>query len=144
VTAHQVVRVVGPSPVRGLLTGSPVGPGNWRMSPGQSDAIVSDNHTMGACHHETMGGYFHDFEATWAGHFVCESVRHEYRPLILAAPRLLAILRDAVASATERRRRSLEAADYHSAEPLQPWMLDAELLIARIDAGLPPAGSGGL
>lgn len=95
-SAHQIVRVVRPASVRGLLTGGPVGPGNWRMSPGQSDAIVSDNHTLGACvigSALTSSAHNYEDEDGYAGHFVCESVRREYRPLILAAPRQLALLK---------------------------------------------------
>lgn len=66
--------------------------------------------------------------------------------LIAAAPDLLAALKSAVASANDRRRRSLDAASYHnkldgvgqefdyiSAEPLPPWVLEAEAAIAKAE-----------
>ena len=78
--------------------------GTWRMSETQSDVIVSDSHAVGLCvTHETspqeqrrrlaLGLSRHEAilpEVDWYdGHFICESVHPAFRPLLLAAPRLL-------------------------------------------------------
>lgn len=74
---------------RPALPASRPAPGTWRMCERQPDAVVSDDHTMGHC-------FGDDESAFYGGHFVAESVRAEYRPLILAAPALLALAKEEV------------------------------------------------
>jgi len=64
---------------------APIGP--WRMSERVSDAVVSDQPLR-----EGEGVSHVDY---YGGHLVAESIPARFRPLIAAAPELLAALRHA-------------------------------------------------
>jgi hypothetical protein len=82
--------------------------GNWSLSPSASDAVVSDTPTG----HDNPGTVEY-----YGGHLVAESIPTTLRPLVTAAPKLLAALKGLLAIASESRG----VAGYHLNGDVADW-----------------------
>lgn len=112
----------------------------WRMCERQPDAVVTEDHSVGRCMASVHEGKKTPEEQRaqemewYGGHFVCESVQPEFRPLVTAAPELRAVLEDAISDTEKRYAIARRASDVENTpDPLPEWVARALALIQRIE-----------